>query len=312
MTEDKLRRIAVNASKNKVQTVQSAKRSEPVSSKETVEGWLKPYSIGEKLKTLRLRKKLGLVELGRHTGLSAALLSKLERSKLYPTLPTLARIATVFDVGLDHFFTDERKRHVVALAKKQDRQRFPERPGTPEVAYFFETLDYGATREKTQCLLRGLPEDREGETEAAHSRGSRTLVFALRSTRDCDWRTRIRVGGRRRHLLRFQCAPRLLQFGRQSLCSAGRYSPLRSRSLDPASGPRSYSGKPAIYANHLSGNTTLLGIEQPLDRGSKLVRVTHLTPCLNARRRLGNCLVKAFEMRGAHLFLLTRSTKPRV
>jgi transcriptional regulator with XRE-family HTH domain len=140
--------IAANESQTNRPAVPSAKRGEPLSSKEAVESWLKPYSIGEKLKTLRLRKKLGLVELGRHTGLSAALLSKLERSKLYPTLPTLARIATVFDVGLDHFFTDERKRHAVALAKKRDRQRFPERPGTSEVAYFFETLDYGAAPRK--------------------------------------------------------------------------------------------------------------------------------------------------------------------
>ncbi len=140
--------IAVRGSRNEHRAVQSAKRVEPPSSKETVEGWLKPYSIGEKLKTLRLRKKLGLVELGRHTGLSAALLSKLERSKLYPTLPTLARIATVFDVGLDHFFTDERKRHVVALARKRERQRFPERPGTSDISYFFETLDYGTAPRK--------------------------------------------------------------------------------------------------------------------------------------------------------------------
>ena len=140
--------IGINGSQNKRQPVLDGRREEPASSKETVAGWLKPYSIGEKLKTLRLKKKLGLVELGRHTGLSAALLSKLERNKLYPTLPTLARIATVFDVGLDHFFMDERKRHVVAVAKKRDRQRFPERPGTSEVSYFFETLDYGATPRK--------------------------------------------------------------------------------------------------------------------------------------------------------------------
>jgi len=122
--------------------------SAPPASKAIVAGWLKPYLIGEKLKNLRLRKNLGLEELGRHTGLSAAMLSKLERSKLYPTLPTLARIATVFDVGLDHFFSDERKRHVVAVARKRDRQRFPERPGTPDVSYFFETLDYDATPRK--------------------------------------------------------------------------------------------------------------------------------------------------------------------
>jgi transcriptional regulator with XRE-family HTH domain len=143
-----LSRIGIDGSQNKTQPLLGATSAEPRSSKESVEGWLKPYSIGEKLKNLRLRKKLGLVELGRHTGLSAALLSKLERSKLYPTLPTLARIAAVFDVGLDHFFVDERRRHLVAVAKKRDRQRFPERPGTADVAYFFETLDYGATPRK--------------------------------------------------------------------------------------------------------------------------------------------------------------------
>ena len=109
---------------------------------------LRPFSIGEKLRTLRLRKKLGLVELGKHTGFSAALLSKLERGKLYPTLPTLVRIAAVFNVGLEHFFNDERKRHVVAVVRKQNRQRFPERPGTTDVSYFFEALDYPANSRK--------------------------------------------------------------------------------------------------------------------------------------------------------------------
>jgi transcriptional regulator with XRE-family HTH domain len=109
---------------------------------------LKPFLIGEKLRTLRLKKKLGLVELGKHTGFSAAMLSKLERGKLYPTLPTLVRIATVFNVGLDYFFTDERKRHVVEVVRKQNRQRFPERPGTSEVSYFFESLDYPAIPRK--------------------------------------------------------------------------------------------------------------------------------------------------------------------
>ena len=46
-----------------------------------VEG-LKPYALGEKLRNLRLKKSMGLVELGRHTGLSPAMLSKLERGKI--------------------------------------------------------------------------------------------------------------------------------------------------------------------------------------------------------------------------------------
>jgi len=112
-----------------------------------VEG-LKPYSIGEKLRGLRLKKKMGLVELGKHTGLSPALLSKLERSKLFPTLPTLLRIALVFSVGLDYFFADERKRYVVGVVRKKDRKRFPDRPGTADISYFFESLDYAVVERK--------------------------------------------------------------------------------------------------------------------------------------------------------------------
>jgi transcriptional regulator with XRE-family HTH domain len=100
--------------------------------KTIVEG-LRPYAVGEKIRGLRLKKSMGLVELGKHTGLSPAMLSKLERGKLFPTLPTLLRIAMVFSMGLDFFFTDERKRHVVAITRKKERLRFAEKMGV-EVA----------------------------------------------------------------------------------------------------------------------------------------------------------------------------------
>jgi transcriptional regulator with XRE-family HTH domain len=59
------------------------------------------YSIGKKLGSMRLRKSMGLVELGKQTELTAALRSKLERGKLFPILPTLLRIAMVFGVGVE-------------------------------------------------------------------------------------------------------------------------------------------------------------------------------------------------------------------
>src|ERR1700758_1722720 len=116
-----------------------------ISASATISEGLGRYSIGEKLRTLRVRKDMGLVELGKHTGLSAGLLSKLERGKLFPTLPTLLRIAMVFGVGLDFFFTDERKRRVVGIVRKQERVRLPERPGAQDVPYYFECLDYRTT-----------------------------------------------------------------------------------------------------------------------------------------------------------------------
>ncbi|HMD99497.1 MAG TPA: XRE family transcriptional regulator [Terriglobia bacterium] len=114
----------------------------------TLADGLKSYSIGDKLRALRLRKKMGLVELGHHTKLSPAMLSKIERGKLFPTLPTLLRIAMVFSVGLEFFFTDDRKRHVLAISRHKERLKFPEKANAPEVAYLFESLDFGAVERK--------------------------------------------------------------------------------------------------------------------------------------------------------------------
>src|SRR3954468_15175780 len=103
------------------------------------------YDIGTKLRHLRLRKKIALVDLGKHTGLSASMLSQLENGKLIPTLPTLARIATVFDVGLDFFFGEKRQKKSFSVIRGPDRIRFPETPDAAVPAYFFEVLAYGAT-----------------------------------------------------------------------------------------------------------------------------------------------------------------------
>src|SRR3954467_6371979 len=114
----------------------------------TLREGLKSYTIGPKIRAIRLRRKMGLVELGKHTGLSAAMLSKIERGRLFPTLPTLLRIALVFSVELDPFFTDEKRRRTVAVVRRADRKRFPERPGAKEIAFEFESLDFPASDRK--------------------------------------------------------------------------------------------------------------------------------------------------------------------
>jgi transcriptional regulator with XRE-family HTH domain len=108
----------------------------------TLEDGLSKYSIGEKLRALRLRKKIGLVDLGKHTGLSPALLSKIENGKLFPTLPTLLRIAMVYSVGLEHFFAAEEGGPVLAVVRRSERQSFPDSPDSKDVAYHFESLDF--------------------------------------------------------------------------------------------------------------------------------------------------------------------------
>jgi len=78
---------------------------------------LEPYSIGTKLRTLRTQKHLTLSRLAVETGLSTALLSKLETDRMIPTLPTLANICRVYGIGLSYFFTDTAK-HTLAITRK--------------------------------------------------------------------------------------------------------------------------------------------------------------------------------------------------
>jgi transcriptional regulator with XRE-family HTH domain len=111
----------------------------------TLSQGLQSYGIGDKLRALRLKRKLGLVELGRHTRLSAGLLSKLERNKMVPTLPTLMRIALVYGVGLDFFFNTAAPQRALGIVRAEERRRFPERMGGRDVAWEFECLDFTAT-----------------------------------------------------------------------------------------------------------------------------------------------------------------------
>jgi transcriptional regulator with XRE-family HTH domain len=136
------------------------------------------YQIGPKVRVLRLKKKMGLVELGKHTGLSAALLSKIERGRLFPTLPTLLRVALVFSVGLEYFFADARERPVRVLVRKADRQRFPDRPGTKTPAYHFECLDFPAAERPMNSYY--VEFDAEAPASAPpHQHPGVELVFVL-------------------------------------------------------------------------------------------------------------------------------------
>ena len=78
---------------------------------------LEPYCIGLKLRSLRTRKRLTLSRLAAETGLSTALLSKLETDRMIPTLPTLATISRVYGVGMNYFFA-EPAQHILSITRK--------------------------------------------------------------------------------------------------------------------------------------------------------------------------------------------------
>jgi quercetin dioxygenase-like cupin family protein len=88
-----------------------------------------------------------------------------------------ARIALVFGVGLEHFFRPDAERPLVAVVRKADRIRLPERPGPASPAYFFESLDYPVSDRK----LNGYYVEVESEDQPSdpHVHPGAELVFVL-------------------------------------------------------------------------------------------------------------------------------------
>jgi transcriptional regulator with XRE-family HTH domain len=72
-----------------------------------VESAIEAKQIGERIRRLRMKRSMGLVELGKKTGLSASFLSQLETGRVVPTVRNLARIALTFGKDLSYFFRDE-------------------------------------------------------------------------------------------------------------------------------------------------------------------------------------------------------------
>lgn len=152
---------------------------------ETLASGLEEYRIGPKIRTLRHSKKLSLMQLGDHSGLSPGLLSKLERGQLVPTLPTLLRIALVFGVGLEHFFAPE-KRPVVAVVRREDRLRLPDQPGRDIPSYFFESLDFPVTDRLMEAYLAEFPAN--GPESSPHEHEGAEFAYLL------SGRLAIRIG----------------------------------------------------------------------------------------------------------------------
>ncbi len=93
-------------------TIEDADELTSASSPDTVDAdqvelSIRAKQIGDRIRRLRTRRSMGLVELGTRTGLSASFLSQLETGRVIPTVRNLARIALTFNKDLAYFFRDD-------------------------------------------------------------------------------------------------------------------------------------------------------------------------------------------------------------
>ena len=122
-----------------------------------VELILAESQIGSRIKQLRLKRSMGLVELGVATGLSASFLSQLETGRVVPTLRNLARLGLAFGKDLSYFFQPE-KHSFFRIQRRKDRIRLPQpRPTNPShIAESFGILV--PDRSLGPCLAEFFPQ----------------------------------------------------------------------------------------------------------------------------------------------------------
>jgi transcriptional regulator with XRE-family HTH domain len=144
---------------------------------EAAEAVIEAKRIGERIKFLRQRKHMGLVELGRYTGLSASFLSQLETGRVVPTLRNLARIAMVFSRDLSYFFEPERP-ELFRIQRAAERQKLPQ-TGATDPDYFFESLGQVPTEQMiTPYVAEFLPGNGR-RVPAAHQHAGAEFLYML-------------------------------------------------------------------------------------------------------------------------------------
>ena len=149
-------------------------------SAEQAEAEIEAKRIGERIRHLRQRKGMGLVELGRHTGLSASFLSQLETGRVVPTLRNLARIAMVFSRSLSYFFEPE-KPELFRIVRASDRARLPQ-TGADEPGYFFESLGQVPGEAPIAAYLAEFLPGNERRPTRAHQHGGMEFLAVLTGT----------------------------------------------------------------------------------------------------------------------------------
>jgi transcriptional regulator with XRE-family HTH domain len=133
--------------------------------------------LGKRIKSLRLKRSMGLMELGKLTGLSASFLSQLETGRVVPTLRNLARLSLVFKKDISFFFEDEGEK-IFRVQRKKDRVRLT--LGQAQADYIAESLSIlipeGGLR---PCLAELLPGEQREPLRAEQIPGVE-MVYVLK------------------------------------------------------------------------------------------------------------------------------------
>jgi len=107
-------------------------------------------SLGEKIRSCRLRKKLTLKQVAGGAGCTDVFLSQVERGIASPSIATLKRIANALNVSIISLIQDEEDEKDEVVTRKQDRVQFK----FPHAEVYSELLTRNFRHKQMQPLYK--------------------------------------------------------------------------------------------------------------------------------------------------------------
>lgn len=134
-------------------------------------------NLGQKLKEIRLKLNMTLQELALSSGLSVALLSKVENNIITPPIPTLWKIAKTLNINIGHFFRENNEEAKDYVITKHNKRKVVYREGSKH-GYIYESLAYGKKNVSMEPFVVKLTaENRRGGELFSHE--GEELVYVL-------------------------------------------------------------------------------------------------------------------------------------
>lgn len=138
---------------------------------------IEEINLGPRIRDLRVRRRMSLRQLAASTGLSPALISKVERNAVSPPIPTLWRLAEALGVRMGYFFHGDAGATSDVAVTRRDKRRVVFREGS-KYGYLYESLTYGKREPRLDAFVVTVaPEDRRGGKLFSHPGDE--LIFVL-------------------------------------------------------------------------------------------------------------------------------------
>ncbi|MBW2429558.1 MAG: helix-turn-helix domain-containing protein [Deltaproteobacteria bacterium] len=135
-------------------------------------------TIYQKIKQLRLNRKITIQDLSVKTGLTPGYLSKIENSEKPPPIPTLVKIAYALNVHISYFFEeDSETENGPSLIRKNDRKEII--GDYTYLGYRYHAVTKKSANGAFKPLIITLPDNMEPENIPYNYHDGEEMIYVL-------------------------------------------------------------------------------------------------------------------------------------